>query len=300
MIKVEVSEGKLPWIVGTGTVLFGILLIILSMMYPGGSETVMKFSYFVFFLIIVSGIRMCLVGRNWKLSVEDESLCYTDWLGRKKDFALNEIARCQAALEIKRGSKNYLKLYDSQDVLLCKLDFNMMHIFLFMQYLLDNHVKIECSETSDILLKEVISIVEISPEEIADKVNSVYNDAVKMVREWSEKNKNFGAEWKLGIATYNESDNLQAGFFIMLEAYLQKDGRFVFDNKNRPVAISTELLFVDKALRKDNELKVCFHTGALEKLSDYLSYYENILPKNRYHMDELTLDHELKERYLEK
>lgn len=300
MIKIEVSEGKLPRIVGIGTVLFGILLIILSIMYPGGSETVMKFSYLVIFLIIVLGIRLCLIGRNLKLAVEDESLCYTDRLGRKKNFALDEIAYCKAALEIKRGNSNYLKLYDSQDALLCKLDFNMMHIFIFLQYLLDNHVKIECSETSDRLLKELIGIVEIRSDEVSDKVNSAYNDAVKMVRGWAEKNKQFSAEWKIGIAAYNEAEGLQAGFYIMLEAYLQKDGKFVFDNKNRPVAISTELLFVEKALRMDKELKICFHSKVLENLSDHLSYYENILPKNRYHMDELTLDHELKERYLEK
>lgn len=300
MIKIEVSEGKLPWIVGIGTVLFGILLSVLSIMYPGGSETVMKFSYLVIFLIIILGIRLCLIGRNLKLTVEDESVCYTDRLGRKKYFTLNEIAYCKAALEIKRGNKNYLKLYNSQDALLCKLDFNMRHIFIFLQYLLDNHVKVECSETSDRLLKELIGIVEIRSEEVSDKVNSAYNDAVKMVREWAEKNKQFSAEWKIGIAAYNETEGLQEGFFIMLEAYLQKDGKFVFDNKNRPVAISTELLFVDKALRMDKELKICFHSKVLETLSDHLSYYENILPKNRYYMDELTLDHELKERYLEK
>lgn len=322
MIEIEVNEGRLPWIVGIGTILFGILLAALSKLYPDDSNDVMKFSYLIIALIIASGIWFCLDGRNRKLTVKGKELCYTNWFGRKKTFLLEEIACCHVALEADRGNKNYLKIYDLHNLILCKLEFNMKDSFLFLQYLLDNHVKVEYTENSDILLKGMLSAVEISPAEIAEKVNGAYKEAKSMILKWAEENKSFGAEWKIGIATYlekeidskkqlwqqkgydatlcvyskDEPQTLPEGYYIIIEGYLQKDGEFVIDKRNEPVTIFTELLYVSKTMRIGEIQKISFYTKALEYLHEQLSYYENILPGNRYHTEQLTLNHELKEK----
>ena len=90
MIEIEVNEGRLPWIVGIGTILFGILLAALSKLYPDDSNDVMKFSYLIIALIIASGIWFCLDGRNRKMTVHDRTLCYTNCFGRKKTFLLRK------------------------------------------------------------------------------------------------------------------------------------------------------------------------------------------------------------------
>ena len=132
MIKIEVNEGKLPWVVGTGAILSGILFGILMTVYPNDSGIVRCVSYLVIGLIICMGIGMCFSGRYRKMMVEDRTLCYTNRLGKKKTFSLDEIGYCKAALEDKSG-RDYLKIYDLRGEKLCKLEFSMKDSALFLQ-----------------------------------------------------------------------------------------------------------------------------------------------------------------------
>ena len=302
MIKIEVNEGKLPWIVGIGTILFGIILAVLLVLYSNVSGPVMKFSYLVTGLIIASGVWLCLGGKNRKLIVEDDSLCYMDRLGRKTLFLLEDIAYCQMAREISKGNNsNYLKLYDKQDGELCKLEFDMSGVVLFLKYLMDNNVKIECTENSAIHWKELINTIEISKEEITEKVNVTYKEAEQIAMQWTKKNERFGAEWKLGLVEYLDDEilcespqELTEGYLIMLEGYLLKGGEFVLDKENQPVSFSVQLLYVSQTLKRTGELKICFSHKAPEYISEHLLYYEKTLPKNRYHTEMITINHELK------
>lgn len=345
MIKIEVHEGKLPWIVGIGTILFGIMLIVLAMRHPDDSSLFMAGSYLVMILIIAAGIWLCMDGRNRKLTVEDMSLCYSDWLGRKKNFSLDEIGYGRAALEaggvsgkaFGTGSKDYLKLYNLHGEKLCKLEFNMQNMADFLQYLLDNQVKVEYTEKSDSYLKIVINTKTICREEIQTAVNDFYDKARDIVWEWVKMHSRFGAEWKTGIAVYleeklsgekqlweqegydnmpfsdkaegksqlsEEDKDMQAsklpeGYLIALEGYLQKDGQFVVDKKNRAVAFFIPIINVTKSMRIGETLKICYFPEMLEELSAELAVLARTLPKNRYHTEMISLKHELKENRIE-
>ena len=316
MIKVEVHEGKLPGNLGIGTIFFGILIAVMAARDPVESAALMRCAYLMIMLIICAGVYLCLDGRNRRLTVEDRMLCYADWRGRKKTFSLDEVAYCKAAFE-NGGSIDYITLYDFDNKKLCKLGFYMKNANEFLQYLQDNQIKVECTDRTEERLKDIIGAKALCPEEIPEAVNGVFGEAKELAEEWVKKNKKFGVEWKMGIVVYQYKDiswekqlweqegyeqtifltNLPEGYLIGIEGYLQKEGQFVVDKKNRTVSFFFQLLSVSKSYQIGEETKVYFWgDGVLEKLSEELVYLSDILPRKRYHTEQLVLRHELKER----
>ncbi len=325
MIKIEVNEGKLPWVVGTGAILSGILFGILMTVYPNDSGIVRCVSYLVIGLIICMGIGMCFSGRYRKMMVEDRTLCYTNRLGKKKTFSLDEIGYCKAALEDKSG-RDYLKIYDLRGEKLCKLEFSMKDSALFLQYLLDNQVNVECSEKSDDFLKSMIHTETLCAEEIPDKINICYEKAREIVWEWTQRHKELRAGWKMGIAAYLEEElsekkqlweqkgcaetlfskngevqklcesKLPEGCLIVIEGYLQKDDGFVFDKKNRAVMFYVPVVGVSRSMQAGEEQKIRLFGEALSELAWQLEWLSNMLPRTRYHTEQISINHELIER----
>lgn len=314
-MKIEVSEGKLPCVVGGGAVAAGLLFMILLVMYADGSAIAGMMGGPVIALIIVTGFVMYIGGRNRGMLAEDGTLCYTDMLGRKKVFSLDDIGYCKAALE-EKGGRDYLKIYDLLGNKLCKLEFRMKNSALFLQYLLDNQVRIECSETSDDYLKGMLRTKTICEEEIPEKADACLEEARKLVQEWVKRHKEFGVDWKMGIAAYLEEemvekkqlweqpgcagrtfpDGLPEGYILAIEGYLQKDGLFVLDKKNRAVMFHTSVISVTRSMRAGETLKIRFFDNVTEELSWQLTWLANVLPRNRYHTEEISLNHELLEK----
>lgn len=319
MIKIEVNEGKAPWITGIVTILFGILYGVLCTMYPDKSAKSGMLYYLLVYpvaaLIMLAGVWLCLDAKNRKLVVEDAALCYTNSFGRKVSFLLSDIAYCRTAME-NGGNRDFLKLYNTQDKKLCKLEYNMRDCAVFLQYLIDNQVKIECSEKSDYLLKSMLNMVSISPEEISGVVNSAYKEAKELIRKWLEENSRLGVEWKMGIVTYLENEieekkqlweqtscgvvesasgNMPEGYIIAIEGYLLKDGEFVINKKDRAVCIFATVIRVYKSFKIGEKLKISNFKDVSEELSAQLTILAQILPRNRYHTESLVLNHELKD-----
>lgn len=319
MIKIEVNEGKAPWIVGIVTILFGILYGVLCIMYPDKSAKSDMLYYLLVYpvavLIILAGVWLCLDAKNRKLIVEDAALCYTNSFGRKSSFLLSDIAYCRTAME-NGGNRDFLKLYNTQDKKLCKLEYNMCDCTVFLQYLIDNQVKIECSEKSDYMLKSMLNMTSVSTEEISGVVNSTYKEAKELIKKWLEENSKLGVEWKMGIVTYleneieekkqlweqtscgvveSESGNLPEGYIIAIEGYLLKDGEFVINKKDRVVGIFATVIRVSKSLKIGEKLKISNFKDVSEELSAQLTILAEILPRNRYHTETLLLNHELRD-----
>lgn len=319
MIKIEVNEGKAPWIAGIATILFGILYGVLCTIYPSQSlkSGILHYlmAYPVAVLITLAGTWLCMTAENRKLVVEDAVLCYTNSFGIKYPFLLNDIAYCRTALE-NGGNRDFLKLYNAKDEKLCKLEFNMHNSVVFFQYLIDNQVKIECSEKSDYFLKYLLNMESIYPEAIPDAVNNANKEVKELIKKWIEKNKKFGVEWKTGIVDYLESevdtkkqlweqtscgiaDNLSGklpeGYAIVLEGYLLKNGEFVIDKRGKAVCFVITIISVVKSLKIGEELKIGNSKSVSEELSTQLSMLEATLPRNRYHTETLVLNHELRD-----
>lgn len=318
MIKIEVNEGKLPWVIGIGTILFGLLLGAAVIFKPNESGIALALVYMVILLIIAAGIFMCMDGKNRRLVVEDMRITYSGWSGKQKSFMLDEIGYCSTALETK-SSRDYLKLYDLNGEKLCKIEYNMDNSVMFLQYLLDNNVKIECSDNSDILLKMMLLPDTITPENIPAKVNEVFEKARELVFKWNKENNKLGADWEMGIAVYKEdmlsdkkqlweqegyslseedehSEELPEGYLIVIESYLMKDRQYVIDKKNRVVSFHIPVVCVSKSLCIGESKKIRFFGSALEELSLKLRIMADMLPRNRYHTEEIHIRHELRQR----
>lgn len=319
MIKIEVKEGKAPWIVGIVTILFGILYGVLCTTYPDKSAKSGMLYYLLVYpvavLIILAGVWLCVDAKNRKLVVEDAVFCYTNSFGRKLSFALSDIAYCRTAME-NGGNRDFLILYNKHGKKLCKLEYNMRDCALFLQYLIDNQVKIECSEKSDYMLKSMLNMTSVSPEEISGAVNSAYKEAKELIRKWIEENSKLGVEWKMGIVTYLENEieekkqlweqtscgvvesasgNLPEGYIIAIEGYLLKDGEFVINKKDRAVGIFAMVIRVSKSLKIGENLKISYFKDVSEELSAQLTILTETLPKNRYHTEALVLNHRLRD-----
>lgn len=334
MIKIEVKEGKLPWVIGSGTIAAGMIIGILSVVYAK-NPVYIKNSFPIVLAIIFAGAMMCLCAKNRGLTVQDEQLCYKNCFGRKKTFALSDIGYCSAALE-SGSSRDYLILYDVSGDKLCKLEFNMKNTDMFLRYLVDNEIKIECSKKSDMYLKWLVNTRPIALGEVKTVLKDVCDKADRLIAEWIKRNENFGAQWKFGLAFYMEDKFgqekqlweqegapdgligglwevttvgvsgsfaeaeeviLPEGLFVVIEGYLQKEGKFVIDRKNHAVFVAAEVMHVAKSMNMEEDLKIYFCGDALEHISEQLLYYEKVLPKRRYHTGELEIEHEL---YLEK
>ncbi|MBD5520251.1 MAG: hypothetical protein HDR03_03370 [Lachnospiraceae bacterium] len=322
MIKIEVKEGKLPWFIGGGTIAAGVIIGILLVVYAKDPRYI-KNSFLFVLAIIFAGAMMCLCAKNRGITVQDEQLCYKNCFGRKKTFALSDIGYCSVALE-SGSSRDYLILYDILGNKLCKLEFNMKNTDIFLRYLVDNEIKIDCSKKSDMFLKWIVNTRPIASGEVKTVLKEVCDKADRLIAEWIKRNENFGAQWKFGLAFYmedkfgqdkplweqegapkvtaevlleNRADKLPEGLFIVIEGYLQKEGKFVIDRKDRAVFVAAELMHVAKSMNMEEELKIYFCGDALEHISEQLLYYEKVLPKRRYHTGELEFGHEL---YLEK
>lgn len=319
MIKIEVKEGKSPWIAGIVTILFGILYGVLCTIYPSQSLESGRLYYLLVYpvavLITLAGTWLCMDAENRKLVVEDAVLCFTNSFGIKHPFVLSDIAYCRTAME-NGGNRDFIKLYNSQDKLLCKLEYNMPGSIVFFQYLIDNQVKIECSGKSDYMLKYMLSMESITPEAVSAAVNDSYKEVKERIKTWLEKNKKFGVEWKTGITAYLESEvdakkqlweqtscdianflcgKLPEGYNIVVECYLLKDGEFVINKKGNTVSIVITIISVTKSLKVGEELKIGNSKCVSEELSMQLDMLEADLPRNRYHTEALVLNHELKD-----
>lgn len=336
VVKIEVNEGKIPMIIGIGTILFGILYGVLCTLYPGKSTNSGALYYLMTYIfaiaIILAGVWLCLDAWNRKLIVENDKLCYVNSFGRKSNFALSDISICRTAME-NGGNRNYLKLYDKDDKKLCKLEYNMSDSFMFLQYLIDNQVEIECTDKSGFGLKMMLGTAAISYEEMKDAVHSAYKEAKELVGKWIETNREFGVEWKMGITAYlkdgleekkqlweqegcgigipdyvmhgmhgeakscdeNPLKSLPEGYIIAIEGYLLKDGEFVVNKKNRAVCFFVPVICVTKSLKINEELKISNNKEAVGELSAQLATLAEDLPRNRYHTEELVLKHELRE-----
>lgn len=316
-IEVEVKEGKIATIVGIGTILVGILLILVYIRYPANSISIEIVGCLVAAIIIFAGIGLCMGAHNRKVIVEDMKLCYVNWMGKKKSFTVDEIGYCKTELTVD-GSKDFLKIYNLLGERLCKLDYQMKDCFMLLQFLMDNQVRIDSSAKSEKCLHFILDVDTICAEEIPSRANTFYQKAKELVEEWSKQNKKFGAQWKIGLAAYLEEEcmgdkpiwrqkgyetdsfqNLPEGYVIVMEGYLMKDGEFVLNKKNATVGFYIPIIRVTKSLQIGENLRIRFYKKALKELEEQLNILEYLLPRNRYHTENISLQHELKDKICE-
>ncbi|MCD7725559.1 MAG: hypothetical protein LUI12_08435 [Clostridiales bacterium] len=309
---------KEHWIVSAGgalIILFALFIAVMGWKYPSSEENGWIF-YGGLLLLLAAGIACCVGGSLRRLTVENMEMCYVNRRGKKSFFTLDDIGYGRLA---GRGDNGSLLLYDLLGDKLCKLDFAMRGSGEFLQYLLDNQVRIQWGKSAGNrpLAEGVLGETAICPEEIGKCSGKFYDRVKALVREWEKQNQSLGACWEMGYGEFSAAD-LKAGgelwsctralpqelaelpedYLCMLELYLKKDQEYVLDRRNEPVCFLLPYLERGASyqigerlrLRKRNEEEL------LSWLEERLGALAKTLPRRRYHTEPLLVKHELRER----
>jgi hypothetical protein len=246
--------------------------------------------------------------------VEDMHLHYCSTYGKIKTFSLDDIGYC--SLELSQ-SKDNLVLYDLLGKVLCKLKIHMKGCEEFLQYLLDNGVRVEWETTRTNLpaLELILRQTAICEEEIPKCTEALYTQVQEIFSQWEKEHSAFGASWELGFGEYAAADlegamdlcsiksSLDDGnggvppdYICALEAYLKKDGEFVIDRKNRVVCITAKYLTRCRSYRIGEEVRI--RKADEEMIADWIKeqllFLTQALPRHKYHTEGCTIQHTLK------
>jgi hypothetical protein len=313
VITFQVKEYKIVTAGGIFTILFAAFILMMRLLYPsnGGNPAVF---YLVLFLLFLAGILCCMRGIRFGLTVEDMHICCCNTFGKTKTFSLDDIGYC--SLELSQ-SKDNLVLYDLLGKVLCKLKIHMKGCEEFLQYLLDNGVRVEweTARTNLPALELILRETAICEEEIPKYMAVLYTQVREIFSQWEREHSVFGAGWELGFGEYAAADlegvkdmrsvkssmdsgsgGLPQDYVCALEAYLKKDGEFVIDRNNRTVCITAKYLIrcrsyqigEDVRIRKTDEEMIAGW------IKERLLFLTQALPRHKYHTEDCTIQHTLK------
>lgn len=319
MIKILVRERKSTAVIGISTVLFGLLVgtVLMCFRKADRSPGQMLICYFVVLCMILSGVFLCMLYRR-ELWVEDMQLCYKNWLGRKKTFSLDDIGYCR--------QRESLVLYDLNGDKLCKLEFGMTQVPVFLQYLMDNRVEVKSNKRDKKMLDALFGMQTIDRFRMTEELEQFAEVVQEHKQEWEIKLDRLGASLRIGFACYLESeikedrqlpeqtssvdvwledeasaifsnrlpDELPEGFVIAMEGYLLKDGEYVVNRKEQAVCLVVPVIHVVKSYQIGQRTKTILYRETLNEWKNQIEDLLASLPKHRYHTAEITLRHKLK------
>jgi hypothetical protein len=240
-------------------------------------------------------------------------MCYHSSFGRSKEFTLDDIGYC--SLELSQ-SKDNLTLYDLLGKKLCKLKINMKGCEEFLQYLLDNGVRVEweTARTNLPALELILRETAVCEEEIPKYTAALYTQVREIFSRWEKEHSAFGAVWELGFGEYAAADledvkdmrsakssmdsggRLPQDYICALEAYLKKDGEFVIDRNNRAVCITAKYLIRCRSYQIGEETRI--RKTDEEMITDWIKeqllFLTRSLPRHKYHTEGCMIQHTLK------
>lgn len=317
-IQFQVRESRIALVVGAASSAFAVFIFIMYLLHPkkeGGG----LFLYLPLLVMLVSGLLFCVVYFNKRVSVEQNSICYINWIGKRKQFTLDEIGFCKIEMG---GGKTIMILYDLLGDKLCKLDFGMTGMGEFLQYLVDNRVETEWNRERvpgrEMLIQELIlNETAVCEEEIGKCSEAFYEEAEQIFREWEKRNRKFEAEWEIGFAEYVEADLEKKGrawerissldaameaipenYECVLEAYLKRDGAYVVNRRGEEVTVQIPYLVRCRSYQigEGTRIRKSDEKIMAGEISSYLEMLARELPKHKYRTEVFTLRHTLRKR----
>ena len=317
-IKFQVRENKTAPVCGALAVFFALFILVMSFLHPSGRGGGVLL-YLPLLCMLLGGAACFLLYINRKLIVEENNLCYVNWIGRLKQFALDEIGFCKMGMS---GSMNQIVLYDLVGDKLCKLDCEMRGVAEFYQYLFDNGIRIEWNRSQALRSSKFMNMIvalskesAVCEEDIRRYSEHLYEEAGQIFRDWENRNRQFKATWEFGFAEYTAqdlekecrmwertgsvveaADSLPESYECVLEAYLKTEDGYVMTSRGEAVSIMLPYLSRTRSyqigekvrIRKSDEESLKEWLGwRLERLSDEL-------PKHRYHTETFVMGHELR------
>ncbi len=321
-IRFQVRENNMALFAGVFAIGAAIAVLALRLLYPSAEDMKMRsiFFYPALLLMAGTGIFCCVKFFLRGLSVEEMNMHYVNSIKRRKDFNLDGIGYCEISFLGRGNGKNFIGLYDLVGDELCKLDFAMRGTTEFLEYLRDNQVKIEYTEKTRQYLSGLgytWNDTDICREQISGCASAFYEAAREVVQEWEKKNNKFGVCWEFGLAEYVEKDlrqekklwkckssvrhadgeeALPEDYVCVLEGYLKKGGEYVVDKHGEAVIFFVSYIERSKSYQVGELLKLRKRDEGflLEELRSRLEWLAWKLPREKYHTENLILQHDLK------
>lgn len=318
-ISIKVREHGIVLAGGIFIIGFSLFILLMGILQPssGGNRFVFGLTLF---LMMVCGIVVCAAYFLRSLSVEEMEICYVNHMGKKKLFSLDDIGYCK--LKIYGGKKDAgiesFIVYDLLGRKLCKLEMNMRGAADFLQYLVDNQVRMQwpgmeqekASLTDPVLLEQAVC-----KEEIGRFTETFYEMMRPVFTDWERKYKRFDACWEFGLAEYVQDDltpqkdmwqwesrawekgreELPEDYICVGEAYLKRGQEYVMDRKGYVVGLLIPYIRQTRSYQigERRRIRKMDETCLKEKLSVRLEQIARELPRHTYHTQALTLGHPL-------
>lgn len=321
-ISFQVRESRLSLVAGALSIAFAVFIFAMRLLHPKGEGGVL-FLYLPLLLMLAGGVFFFVVYRNKSVTVDEMSIRYVNFIKKEKAFTLDEIGF--GSLET-GGGKITLRLYDLMGDRLCKLDFGMRGMGEFLQYLVDNGVKIEEKGSrphrqGTVLPELILKEKAVCEEEIPKETAAFYGEAEQIFRDWEKRNKRFAAEWELGFAEYRAQDlereakrkgrtgiqewagawedgteEIPEDYVCVLEAYLKRDGEYVVDRGGKAVAVQIPYLSRCRSYRlgEDTRIRKSDEEILKEETARYLEMLSEELPRHKYRTEAFRIRHTLR------
>lgn len=315
-IEFQVRESRIAFVAGAASIVFAVFIFIMYNLHPK-SEGGGLFLYLPLLLMLAGGMVVCVISFHKKVIVEEMNICYVNSIGKRKCFTLDEIGFCKIEMG---GGKATLALYDLIGDKLCKLDFGMAGVGEFLQYLVDNRVRMEWNreralKRETIIPELILSETAVCEEEICKCAEAFYKEMERVFRDWEKRNRKFEAEWEVGFAEYITEDlekngrawewtsslkhgmeEIPENYECVLEAYLKKNGEYVVNRRGEEVSVQIPYLVRCRSYQIGEKTRIRKSDEQMieEGVKNYLEMLSKELPRHRYRTEALTLQHELR------
>ena len=317
-IKFQVRENKTAPVCGALAVIFALFILVMSFLHPSGRGGGVLL-YLPLLCMLLGGAACFMLYGNRKLTVEEESICYVNWIGKSKQFTLDEIGFCKMGVG---GNMDQIVLYNLVGDKLCKLDCEMHGIAELYQYLFDNGIRIEWTRShafrSSKFMKMIVALSKesaVCEKEIRRYSERLYEEVGQIFRNWEKRNKQFEAAWEFGFAEYTaqdlekkcrlweynssikeDMDSLPESYECVLEAYLKTGDGYVMTSRGEAVSIMLPYLSRTKSYQigEKKRIRKSDEDNLKEWLEWQLESLSNELPKHRYHTETFAMGHELR------
>lgn len=315
-IKFQVRENIAELICGIFAIGISVFVFIVWMVCPsdkGGGAIL----YLPLVCMIAAGALLLVMFFHKRLIVDEMNLCYVNWMGKRKEFTLDEIGFCKIG---GRGANDRIVLYDLLGEKLCKLGIDVHGFEELHQYLVDNQVRVEWNKErmkgeEALLVDSLQRESAVCEEEIRKCSERFYEKMEKIFREWEKRNKRFDVEWEIGFAEYTLEDmekkcrfkdrissigdkpeSLPLSYECLLEAYLKCGGEYIVGRKGEEITIILPYLVRSKSYRvgEGTRIRKVDEQSMANWLELRLEGLARELPKNRYHTEAFTIQHSLR------
>lgn len=315
-IKFQVRENRAEFICGVFAIGISVFTFIMWMLHPSGKGGG-ALLYLPLLCMIVAGVMFLVMFFHKRLIVDEMNICYVNWIGKRKEFTLDEIGFCKIG---GRGANNMIVLYDLLGNKLCKLGIDVRGFEELHQYLVDNQVRVEWNKArmdsgSAMLIDTIQRESAICEEEIRKYSEKFYEEVEQIFREWEKCNKRFDVQWEIGFAEYTLEDMekkcrlrdrtssigenpeaLPLSYECLLEAYLKCGGEYIVDRKGEELSVILPYLVRSKSYRigEGTRIRKVDEQSMEEWLEMRLEGLAKELPKHRYHTERFTVQHSLR------